>query len=196
MPLTRKEYGAPTGKPSPQRCDQQAPQRDIALNPRAEYRALPRTCSKRRSARRARVRAVEAITPLRIGEQADADAIENILAMKNITPQTHASEEFRRIRDHQANGMGGLPLVGDPDMVAGDWRGWRRPASPGSRCHLSTISTSCPISAPRCCRAWRGRGCARSGARSENSTGSQRRAPELDFTTHKCYYRNIMHAAA
>ncbi len=38
--------------------------------------------------------------------------------MKNVTPQTHAPEEFRRIREHQANGMGGLPLVGDPDMVA------------------------------------------------------------------------------
>ena len=40
--------------------------------------------------------------------------------MKNITPQTHAPEEFQRIRDHQANGMGGLPLVGDPDKVARD----------------------------------------------------------------------------
>jgi len=26
--------------------------------------------------------------------------------------------EFQRLRDHQANGMGGLPLVGDPDAVA------------------------------------------------------------------------------
>jgi alkanesulfonate monooxygenase SsuD/methylene tetrahydromethanopterin reductase-like flavin-dependent oxidoreductase (luciferase family) len=53
-----------------------------------------------------------------IVESADWGAVDNILAMKNITPQTHAPEEFRRIRDHQANGMGGLPLVGDPDMVA------------------------------------------------------------------------------
>jgi len=53
-----------------------------------------------------------------IVEHADWDAVDNILAMKNITPQTHAAEEFQRIRDHQANGMGGLPLVGDPDMVA------------------------------------------------------------------------------
>jgi hypothetical protein len=30
----------------------------------------------------------------------------------------HSPEEFQRIRDHQANGMGGLPLVGDPDAVA------------------------------------------------------------------------------
>jgi alkanesulfonate monooxygenase SsuD/methylene tetrahydromethanopterin reductase-like flavin-dependent oxidoreductase (luciferase family) len=53
-----------------------------------------------------------------IVESADWGAVDNILAMKNITPQTYAPEEFRRIRDHQANGMGGLPLVGDPDMVA------------------------------------------------------------------------------
>ena len=55
-----------------------------------------------------------------IVEHADWDAVDNILAMKNITPQTHAAEEFQRIRDHQANGMGGLPLVGDPDSVALD----------------------------------------------------------------------------
>jgi alkanesulfonate monooxygenase SsuD/methylene tetrahydromethanopterin reductase-like flavin-dependent oxidoreductase (luciferase family) len=55
-----------------------------------------------------------------IVEHADWGAVDNILAMKNITPQTHAPEEFRRIRDHQANGMGGLPLVGDPDTVAID----------------------------------------------------------------------------
>jgi dimethylsulfone monooxygenase len=55
-----------------------------------------------------------------IVEHADWAAVDSILAMKNITPQTHAPEEFRRIRDHQANGMGGLPLVGDPDTVALD----------------------------------------------------------------------------
>jgi dimethylsulfone monooxygenase len=49
---------------------------------------------------------------------ADWRAVDNILAMKNVTPQNHAPEEFQRIRDHQANGMGGLPLVGDPDTVA------------------------------------------------------------------------------
>ena len=53
-------------------------------------------------------------------DNADWAAVDNILAMKNITPQTHSPEEFQRIRDHQANGMGGLPLVGDPDAVARD----------------------------------------------------------------------------
>jgi dimethylsulfone monooxygenase len=51
-------------------------------------------------------------------DNADWAAVDSILAMKNITPQTHPPDEFRRIRNHQANGMGGLPLVGDPDLVA------------------------------------------------------------------------------
>jgi FMNH2-dependent dimethyl sulfone monooxygenase len=53
-------------------------------------------------------------------DNADWAAVDNILAMKNVTPQTHAPEAFQRIRAHQANGMGGLPLVGDPDGVAED----------------------------------------------------------------------------
>jgi len=53
-------------------------------------------------------------------DNADWAAVDNILAMKNVTPQTHSPEEFQRIRDHQANGMGGLPLVGDADSVARD----------------------------------------------------------------------------
>ena len=40
--------------------------------------------------------------------------------MRKTTPQTHSAEEFRRLRIHQANGMGGLPIVGDPDSVARD----------------------------------------------------------------------------
>jgi dimethylsulfone monooxygenase len=51
-------------------------------------------------------------------DNADWAAVDNILAMKNVTPQTFSPAEFQRIRNHQANGMGGLPLVGDPDRVA------------------------------------------------------------------------------
>jgi len=53
-----------------------------------------------------------------IVDNADWRAVDSILAMKDVTPQNHAPEEFQRIRNHQANGMGGLPLVGDPDGVA------------------------------------------------------------------------------
>jgi FMNH2-dependent dimethyl sulfone monooxygenase len=53
-----------------------------------------------------------------IVENADYSAIDRILAMKDITPQTRGIDEFNRQRRFYANGMGGLPLVGDPDFVA------------------------------------------------------------------------------
>jgi dimethylsulfone monooxygenase len=53
-----------------------------------------------------------------IVDNADWRAVDSILAMRNVTPQTHAPEEFQRLRNHQANGMGGLPMIGDPDTVA------------------------------------------------------------------------------
>jgi dimethylsulfone monooxygenase len=51
-------------------------------------------------------------------ENADFSAIDCILAMKDITPETKGKEEFERQRMFYANGMGGLPIVGDPDHVA------------------------------------------------------------------------------
>jgi len=53
-----------------------------------------------------------------IVDNADWSAVDNILAMRNVTPDAHGAAEFQRLRNHQANGMGGLPLVGDPDTVA------------------------------------------------------------------------------
>src|SRR5205085_6703348 len=53
-----------------------------------------------------------------IVDNADWRAVDNILAMKNVTPEKHGPDEFQRLRNHQANGMGGLPLIGDPDHVA------------------------------------------------------------------------------
>jgi alkanesulfonate monooxygenase SsuD/methylene tetrahydromethanopterin reductase-like flavin-dependent oxidoreductase (luciferase family) len=53
-----------------------------------------------------------------IVENADFSAIDRILAMKDITPETKGREEFERQRRYYANGMGGLPLIGDPDHVA------------------------------------------------------------------------------
>jgi FMNH2-dependent dimethyl sulfone monooxygenase len=51
-------------------------------------------------------------------ENADFSAIDCILAMKDITPETKGKEEFERQRLFYANGMGGLPIIGDPDHVA------------------------------------------------------------------------------
>jgi FMNH2-dependent dimethyl sulfone monooxygenase len=53
-----------------------------------------------------------------IVDNADWQAVDNILAMRNVTAQSHGEAEYQRLRNHQANGMGGLPLVGDPDAVA------------------------------------------------------------------------------
>jgi alkanesulfonate monooxygenase SsuD/methylene tetrahydromethanopterin reductase-like flavin-dependent oxidoreductase (luciferase family) len=54
-----------------------------------------------------------------IVEQADWSAVDLILGLKNISPQTVPMQEFLTKRSQYAQGMGGLPIVGDPDYVAG-----------------------------------------------------------------------------
>jgi dimethylsulfone monooxygenase len=51
-------------------------------------------------------------------ERADWSAVDIILGKKNISPQTVPMEEFLKQRSSYAQGMGGLPIVGDPDHVA------------------------------------------------------------------------------
>jgi dimethylsulfone monooxygenase len=53
-------------------------------------------------------------------DDADWAAVDNILEMKDTRPDTVGAEEFARRRRHQAHGMGGIPIVGDPDSVAGE----------------------------------------------------------------------------
>ena len=53
-------------------------------------------------------------------DDADWDAVDNILAMKDISPETIGIEAFERRRRHQAHGMGGIPIVGDPDFVVAE----------------------------------------------------------------------------
>jgi alkanesulfonate monooxygenase SsuD/methylene tetrahydromethanopterin reductase-like flavin-dependent oxidoreductase (luciferase family) len=53
-----------------------------------------------------------------IVEHADWSAVDGILALKNISPQTVPMAEFELKRSQYAQGMGGLPIVGDPDFVA------------------------------------------------------------------------------
>jgi alkanesulfonate monooxygenase SsuD/methylene tetrahydromethanopterin reductase-like flavin-dependent oxidoreductase (luciferase family) len=50
---------------------------------------------------------------------ADWGAVDNILRMKNITRENHSPEAFEKARHGFAHGMGGVPLVGTPDDVAG-----------------------------------------------------------------------------
>ena len=63
-----------------------------------------------------------------IVEHADWSAVDGILALKNITPQTRAMEEFLAAPQSLCQGMGGLPIVGDPDHVAGQLTDLARPA--------------------------------------------------------------------
>jgi len=53
-----------------------------------------------------------------IVEHADWSAVDGILALKNISPQTVPMAEYITQRTQYAQGMGGLPIVGDPDHVA------------------------------------------------------------------------------
>ena len=52
-------------------------------------------------------------------DNADWAAVDHIMAMRGVTPQTHP-DDFEQRRYHQANGLGGVPIVGDPDKVARD----------------------------------------------------------------------------
>jgi dimethylsulfone monooxygenase len=53
-----------------------------------------------------------------IVDAADWSAVDAILAKRKISAATVGDEAFKRQRVNQANGMGGLPIVGDPDRVA------------------------------------------------------------------------------
>jgi alkanesulfonate monooxygenase SsuD/methylene tetrahydromethanopterin reductase-like flavin-dependent oxidoreductase (luciferase family) len=53
-----------------------------------------------------------------IVEHADWSAVDGILGLKNISPQTVPMQEYITKRNQYAQGMGGLPIVGDPDAVA------------------------------------------------------------------------------
>ena len=51
-------------------------------------------------------------------DNADWEAVDHILAMKGITREVYG-QDFEARRAFQANGMGGVPIIGDPDRVAG-----------------------------------------------------------------------------
>jgi len=50
-------------------------------------------------------------------DNADWAAVDHILAMRGVTREAYP-EDFEERRAYQANGMGGLPIIGDPDRVA------------------------------------------------------------------------------
>jgi dimethylsulfone monooxygenase len=52
-------------------------------------------------------------------DNADWAAVDYILAMKGVTREAYPGD-FEERRAHQANGMSGLPIVGDPERVAAE----------------------------------------------------------------------------
>jgi dimethylsulfone monooxygenase len=50
-------------------------------------------------------------------DNADWSAVDRIMAMRGVTREKFP-DDFEERRYHQANGMGGVPVVGDPDTVA------------------------------------------------------------------------------
>ncbi len=53
-----------------------------------------------------------------IVEHADWSAVDSILALRKMSPETVGMEKFLTLRSQYAQGNGGLPIVGDPDHVA------------------------------------------------------------------------------
>ena len=53
-------------------------------------------------------------------EQADWTAVDCIMAIKGLTSETMGQEAYEKRRSQYANGMGGVPIIGDPDHVAGE----------------------------------------------------------------------------
>jgi dimethylsulfone monooxygenase len=84
-----------------------------------------------------------------IVDQADWSAVDGILALKNISPQTVPIQEYLTQRSHYAQGMGGLPIIGDPDHSRHRLPISAKPGSPALRSRWSTISTNCRISLTR-----------------------------------------------
>ena len=52
-------------------------------------------------------------------DNADWAAVDRIMAMRGVTRERFP-DDFEERRTHQANGMGGVPVVGDPDLVAAE----------------------------------------------------------------------------
>ena len=53
-------------------------------------------------------------------DSADWDAVDNILAMKQVNRDNTSAEEYEKLRHKAAHGLGGIPIVGDPDHVASE----------------------------------------------------------------------------
>ena len=56
-------------------------------------------------------------------DNVDWGAVDHIMEMQKLDASKHTPEELRKIRDNYVNGLGGTPLIGDPDHVAKELAG-------------------------------------------------------------------------
>ena len=86
-------------------------------------------------------------------DQADWSAVDQLLALRNITPKTVSATEFAQQRTNYAHGNSGVPIVGDPDHVARQLIDLSGAGLNGIAVRRSSITpASCRSSATRCCR--------------------------------------------
>ena len=76
---------------------------------------------------------------------ADWNAVRDILALKKISPETVGQEEYETKRKQYANGMGGLPIVGDPDHVARMFADLSRAGLRGIGISMVNYATELPL---------------------------------------------------
>ena len=96
-----------------------------------------------------------------IVDNADWRAVDNILAMKNVTPKPTGRRSSGGSGSTRRTAWAGCRSSATPTPWRIRWRSSPPPGSPGSRSRSSTIWMSCRIFAPKYCPAWRDWGCAK-----------------------------------
>ena len=77
-------------------------------------------------------------------DQADWAAVDHMLGLRKITPQTIPLDEFMRQRAQMAHGNSGVPIVGDPDHIAEQLIGLSRAGLTGIAVSLVNYADELP----------------------------------------------------
>ena len=77
-------------------------------------------------------------------DQADWGAVDYMLGLRKITPQTVPMDEFMRQRGQMAHGNSGVPIVGDPDHIAEQLIGLSRAGLTGIAVSLVNYADELP----------------------------------------------------
>ena len=95
-------------------------------------------------------------------EMADWGAVDGMLRIKNITPETVGEEEYKKKREYFASrAIGGYPFVGTPDHIAEQFADLSRAGMRGIAFSLINYVDELPYFRERCCRGWRRWACGR-----------------------------------